>query len=91
MVLAAYLLMSAITFALYGLDKWRAARPRRGNERVSRIPERTLHGLELAGGWPGALIAQQVFRHKRSKTAYMRVFWVIVALHVGVWAWVVVR
>jgi len=51
------------------------------------VSERTLHLFELAGGWPGALIGQQLFRHKRSKGSYMRVFWVIVLLHAGGWAW----
>lgn len=32
-----------------------------------RTQESTLHGLSLLGGWPGALIAQQVLRHKSKK------------------------
>jgi uncharacterized membrane protein YsdA (DUF1294 family) len=79
MVAGAYATMSLITFAYYGLDKRRAGRG------GWRIPEKTLHLLELLGGFPGALLAQSLFRHKRSKTSYMLVFWLIVALHAAGW------
>jgi uncharacterized membrane protein YsdA (DUF1294 family) len=75
----AYALVSAVTFAVYGFDKRRAA----GGGR--RVPERTLHGLELLGGWPGALLGQAVFRHKRRKPRYMLVFLGIVGFHVALW------
>jgi len=39
-----------------------------------RVAERTLHILELLGGWPGALFGQVLFRHKRRKLTYMLVF-----------------
>ena len=76
-----YVAVSVVTFVAYGLDKRRAGRADR------RIPEIALHLLELCGGWPGALVAQQVFRHKRRKIRYLVVFWLIVALHLGVGAW----
>jgi uncharacterized membrane protein YsdA (DUF1294 family) len=63
-----YTLTSAVAFALYGLDK-RAAQ--RG---AWRTPERTLQLLAFAGGWPGALLGQSVFRHKHRKTAFQGVF-----------------
>jgi uncharacterized membrane protein YsdA (DUF1294 family) len=50
-----------------------------------RTPENTLHAIELLGGWPGALVAQQVFRHKTRKVSYQVVFWGIVALHQAFW------
>jgi uncharacterized membrane protein YsdA (DUF1294 family) len=78
-VLAGYGVMSAVTFACYGFDKRRAVRQGR------RLRERTLHGLELLGGWPGALAGQAVFKHKRRKGAYMAVFAAIVAVHVVGW------
>ncbi len=71
---------SVLTAALFGWDK-RAAR--RG---ARRIPERTLHRLELAGGWPGALLAMRVFRHKRAKPSFWRVSWLIAGLHCAAWA-----
>lgn len=76
-----YLLMSGVTCALYLADKRRATRG------AWRVRERTLHLCELFGGWPGALIAQQVFRHKRRKADYLAVFWGIVLLHLLAWAW----
>jgi uncharacterized membrane protein YsdA (DUF1294 family) len=78
-----YIALSVVTFVAYGLDKRRAASGGR------RIPEIALHLLELCCGWPGALIAQQVFRHKRRKTRYLVVFWLIVALHLaaGAYLW----
>jgi uncharacterized membrane protein YsdA (DUF1294 family) len=73
--------MSALAFALFWLDKRRAA----GGQ--WRIPERTLHVVECLGGWPGAWVAQRVFRHKWRKTRYMVVFWAIVGAHLLAWAW----
>jgi uncharacterized membrane protein YsdA (DUF1294 family) len=79
--LVVYALMSLITFAVYGFDKSRAAR---GGWRVC---ESHLHALSLLGGWPGALIGQQVFRHKRRKLGFMVVTLLIVALHAAAWWW----
>jgi uncharacterized membrane protein YsdA (DUF1294 family) len=82
-ILVAYGVASAATFVAYFLDKRRAMR---GGGR--RIPERTLHWMELCGGWPGALAGQQCFRHKRRKASYMAVVVAIVALHAAAWgAW----
>ena len=47
----------------------------------SRVPEATLHLLELTGGWPGSFVAQRVFRHKISKRGYQVLFWLIVAIY----------
>lgn len=70
--------MSIACFITYWLDKRRA---RNGGRRV---PERTLHILEFLGGWPGALLAQQQFRHKTQKVRFLVVFWLVVVLHVGI-------
>jgi uncharacterized membrane protein YsdA (DUF1294 family) len=80
-VIAYYVLMSAFAFGMFWLDKRRAVR---GNWRVS---ERTLHAIELLGVWPGAWIAQRVFRHKWRKRTYVVVFCMIVAAHVLGWLW----
>jgi uncharacterized membrane protein YsdA (DUF1294 family) len=80
-ILAGYGLMSAAAFVMYWLDKRRAGR---GEWRIS---ERTLHGIELLGGWPGAWLAQRVFRHKWRQRHYMVVFWAIGGLHALAWAW----
>ncbi|MCY1539162.1 hypothetical protein D9M68_747340 [compost metagenome] len=50
-----------------------------------RTPENALHLVELLGGWPGALLAQQSFRHKTRKVSYQLVFWAIVATHQAFW------
>ena len=75
-----YAFASAASFVLMAWDKQRAVRGAR------RVPERRLHALEFAGGWPGAFLAMAVLRHKRSKP----VFWVVTLaaalLHVGLWA-----
>jgi uncharacterized membrane protein YsdA (DUF1294 family) len=68
--------MSMATFITYALDK-RAARL--GGWRVA---ENTLHGLALLCGWPGALLAQELLRHKSAKPAFRRLFWLTVALNV---------
>ncbi|RYM12717.1 DUF1294 domain-containing protein [Pseudomonas aeruginosa] len=44
-----------------------------------------LYWFELLGGWPGALVAQQVFRHKTRKLSFQLVFWGIVLLHQSFW------
>ena len=76
-----YLCMSAIAFAAYAGDKAAARASRR------RIPEIRLHMLGLAGGWPGALIAQQTLRHKSSKQRFQAVFWLTVIVHCAVFGW----
>jgi uncharacterized membrane protein YsdA (DUF1294 family)/cold shock CspA family protein len=74
-VFGAYLGMSVLAFIAYGADK-SAARNNRW-----RIKESTLHILGLAGGWPGALVAQQVYRHKSKKQAFQTAFWFTVAIN----------
>jgi uncharacterized membrane protein YsdA (DUF1294 family) len=80
-ILLLYVLMSAMAFALYWSDK------RRAHRGEWRIPESTLHTIELLGGWPGAWIAQQALRHKTRKISYRIVFWLIVAAHAAGWYW----
>ncbi|RXZ43188.1 DUF1294 domain-containing protein [Agromyces binzhouensis] len=68
---------SLVAFAAYGIDK---AAARRGG---SRMPEQTLHLIDVAGGWPGALVAQQLFRHKTRKRTFRRAFWLTVVLNLA--------
>src|SRR5688500_4640868 len=63
------------TYSLYKSDKRRAEAGR------WRTPESTLHFVELAGGWPGAYIAQRRIRHKTSKPSYQITFWGIMLVH----------
>jgi len=83
-LLGGYVVLSAITFGVYGWDK-AAARAA-----ATRVPESMLHVLALAGGWPGALFAQRVFRHKTRKHSFRSVFWCTVAANVVVVLWLVV-
>lgn len=80
LALAIYPLMSVIAFGLYGYDKKQA------RMQGQRTPEKLLHAVEMLGGWPGALVAQQAFRHKTRKLSYQLVFWLIVVLHQLFWA-----
>jgi uncharacterized membrane protein YsdA (DUF1294 family)/cold shock CspA family protein len=50
----------------------------------SRVAESTLHMLELAGGWPAALLAQRMFRHKTVKASYRSGFQRMVILHITI-------
>jgi len=74
---ALYALASVACFIAYALDK---AAARRGERRT---PERTLLLLGLAGGWPGALAAQSLLRHKSAKPAFLFKFWCTVLLNLG--------
>ncbi|EMI17051.1 membrane protein containing DUF1294 [Rhodopirellula maiorica SM1] len=58
------LVASLITAILYAWDKRAAQTDRR------RIPERTLLGRSLVGGWPGGLVAGRWLRHKTYKRSY---------------------
>ncbi len=73
-----YMVLSIITFVIYALDKSAARNNRR------RIRENTLHLFALLGGWPGALVAQRVLRHKSSKYDFQVVFWLTVLINSGV-------
>ena len=75
----AYLLASLLSFCLDWSDK------RKAQSGHWRVTEARLHLFELLGGWPGALIAQQVFRHKTRKPEFQLVYWGIVALHQLFW------
>jgi len=80
-LLLAYAFMSVVTLFAYGVDKRRAAH---GGRRTS---EKALHLLALAGGWPGALAGQQLFRHKTRKVGFQVITWVIVLAHLAAWGW----
>lgn len=80
-VLLAYAALSIVAFAMYGMDK-SAARNNRW-----RTPESNLHIVALLGGWPGALLAQDVFHHKSKKTEFQSVFWTTVGLNCMALIW----
>ncbi len=76
-----YVVFSAVAFAVYAADKLAAEDGR------WRTPESTLHMLGLAGGWPGALAAQMLLRHKSKKLPFQIVFWATVTLNCGALIW----
>ncbi len=73
---ALYAVASAVTFFAYAADKSAAA------SGTWRTPENTLLLLGLAGGWPGAIVAQQVLRHKSSKRSFRAAFRATVVVNV---------
>lgn len=75
-VLAAYLMLGAVSFGVYGFDK-RAAR--RGEWRVT---EASMHGIDLIGGIAGGLVAQLAFRHKTRKQGFVTVTAIIALVHI---------
>lgn len=76
-----YLLTSSLAFAAYGIDKAAAI------GEAWRIPEAFLHLLGLAGGWPGALIARRVFRHKTRKVSFQLTFWIVTTMNCSAALW----
>lgn len=76
-ILIAYLTLSAITFLMYWKDKSAARHDKQ------RTPENTLHLLALLCGWPGALLGQQILRHKTQKVSFRVVLWLTVVVNVA--------
>ena len=68
-------ILSLIAFGMYGVDKTAAQR------KAWRVSEKNLHFVSLLGGWPGALIGQEIFRHKTTKASFQAEFRISVALN----------
>jgi uncharacterized membrane protein YsdA (DUF1294 family)/cold shock CspA family protein len=81
LLLAAYGALSVVAFTTYRADK--AAAVRGG----WRTPEANLHAIAVLGGWPGALLARQVFRHKTTKQPFRTIFWVTVMTNCAALGW----
>jgi uncharacterized membrane protein YsdA (DUF1294 family)/cold shock CspA family protein len=71
-----YIVLSIVTFVAYGWDKVSA----QGGH--WRTQEKTLHMLEMLGGWPGAWLAQPLWRHKSRKESFLVEFQVAAAINV---------
>ena len=64
-MLVIYLIgINLLTFAIFGIDKWKA------RKRKWRIPEDTLIWLSIVGGSIGALVGMFLFRHKTQKRKF---------------------
>lgn len=80
-ILGLYLVASVVTFSAYAFDKSAALRNQ------WRTKEYTLHLFALLGGWPGALTAQRLLRHKSTKASFQKIFWITVVLNCGALGW----
>ncbi|EFR3149716.1 DUF1294 domain-containing protein, partial [Salmonella enterica] len=49
-----------------------------------RVPESTLLVFGVVGGWPGAIVGQQLFRHKTQKQPFKTYFIVSVIVSIVV-------
>jgi uncharacterized membrane protein YsdA (DUF1294 family)/cold shock CspA family protein len=74
---AALAALNLLTYGAYWLDKSAA---RAG---AQRTPESHLHLLALLGGWPAALIAQRLLRHKSLKQPFLTLFWITVVINLA--------
>ncbi|WP_082576283.1 DUF1294 domain-containing protein [Lysobacter sp. Root604] len=82
-IIAGYVLLSCLSYIMYSVDKAAAGKG------MQRTPESTLHFVDALGGWPGALMAQQRFRHKTVKTSFQSVFWVTVLINIVATIWLI--
>ena len=80
-ILGLYGAASVVAFIAYWSDKSAAKRNQ------WRTQESTLHLFALLGGWPGALAAQRVFRHKTSKSSFQAAYWITVVLNCTALGW----
>ena len=76
--LAVVSIMSLITFVVYGWDK------RQARNKGQRVSESRLHGLAFLGGWPGAMLGQNYFRHKTQKFRFQALTWLAAVVHAAV-------
>jgi uncharacterized membrane protein YsdA (DUF1294 family) len=63
--------VNLVTFLTYGYDKSIAG------SSSTRVPERVLLILALAGGSPAAILGMRLFHHKTSKTSFQHKFWLV--------------
>jgi uncharacterized membrane protein YsdA (DUF1294 family) len=70
--------LSVVAFLAYGFDKRRAV------SGGGRVPELVLHGLALAGGFPGGWLGRAWFHHKTRHTSFLVVLVLSTLLHAGI-------
>jgi uncharacterized membrane protein YsdA (DUF1294 family)/cold shock CspA family protein len=83
LVLFVFLGASFAVFMAYAFDKSAAMNRRR------RTPENILHLMNLLGGWPGGLIASQLFRHKSKKLEFRTAFYFSIVLNCAAIGWLI--
>lgn len=72
-----FLAINVMTLVMYGADKMAA---RKG---MRRVPEATLLVFGVTGGWPGAIVGQQLFRHKTQKQPFKSYFFISVVVSIS--------
>ena len=72
---------SLCALVIYAIDKSAA------EAGEDRVPEKMLHLVSLVCGWPGALIARHLLRHKTVKQPFRTYFWATVVLNCLLLAW----
>lgn len=75
-VLMGYICLSIVTFAVYAHDK------RAAQKDAWRTKEASLHLLAVLGGWPGALWAQKILRHKSQKQPFKAILWLTIIVNI---------
>lgn len=72
-----YAVSSIACFAGYAFDK------RAANQKKWRVSETILLMIGLVGGWPGGILAQEIYRHKTQKVSFRTLFWMSVAINMA--------
>jgi uncharacterized membrane protein YsdA (DUF1294 family) len=84
-------ILSVIAFVMYWHDKQQAI------HLAERVSESALLAIGQFGGWPGALLAQKILKHKTAKLSFQIKFMVTLVGHVvvvtifGVWLYFITR
>ena len=73
---------SIITFLFYRYDKVQAKR------NGTRVPEKYLHWMALAGGFPGGWLGRSVFRHKTRNGVFLFFLVISTLIHLVFAGWV---
>jgi len=80
-VLYLYSILSIVSIAFYQIDKFAA---QQGHWRTT---EKFLQLLSLIGGWPGAIVMQQLLKHKSKKLSFRLKHFVMVAINLLRFYW----
>ncbi|MBN2864858.1 MAG: DUF1294 domain-containing protein [Thiotrichales bacterium] len=85
LILGMYSFLSFVTYKIYQFDKQSAM------DQSRRVPERALHFLSLMGGWPGALLAQEILRHKSRKHPFKTILWITILVNFVILFYVILQ
>jgi uncharacterized membrane protein YsdA (DUF1294 family)/cold shock CspA family protein len=79
-----FVVASLAVFLAYAFDKSAAM------NRRQRTPENVLHLMNLVGGWPGGLVASQLFHHKSKKPGFRVTFHFCIVLNCLAVGWIAI-